>query len=103
MASPALVPTSFPTTISSADPAMLAQAAAATNFKQFIQSAAQQFGFQSCSNLRHRVPRVGLGPALETAWSGWNGRFRTTKKYQAVSSRSPASRWRRVRKRFNAD
>jgi len=46
MASPSLTPTTFPTTISSTDSAMLAQAAAANNFKQFIESAAQQFGFQ---------------------------------------------------------
>ncbi|MGB8772345.1 MAG: hypothetical protein WCC92_22235, partial [Candidatus Korobacteraceae bacterium] len=46
MASPPLTPTTFPTAISSTDSAMLAHAAAANNFKQFIQSAAQQFGFQ---------------------------------------------------------
>jgi soluble lytic murein transglycosylase-like protein len=45
MAAPALAPTAFPTTISAADSAMLAQVAAANNFKQFIQSAAPQFGF----------------------------------------------------------
>ncbi len=46
MASPPLTPTTCPTAISSTDSAMLAHAAAANNFKQFIQSAAQQFGFQ---------------------------------------------------------
>jgi Transglycosylase SLT domain len=46
MASPSVQPTTFPTTISSTDSAMLAQAAEANNFKLFIESAAQQFGFQ---------------------------------------------------------
>ncbi len=46
MASPALAPTAFPTTILSTDSAMLAQAAAAGSFRPFIEAAAQQFGFQ---------------------------------------------------------
>jgi len=60
MASPSVGPTTFPTTISSSDPAMLAQAAAANNYRSFIEAAAQQYGFQ---------PAVICG--LGSRESGW--------------------------------
>jgi len=46
MASPLVTPVTFPATISASDPSMLAQAAAANNYREFILAAAQQFGFQ---------------------------------------------------------
>ncbi len=75
MASPALVPTSLPTTISSTDPAMLAQAAAATSFKQFILGAAQHFGFQSAVICGIGSRESGWGLLLKPPGPGGTGDF----------------------------
>jgi soluble lytic murein transglycosylase-like protein len=81
----ALAPTTFPTTISPTDAAMLAQAAAANAFKQFVQSAAQQFGFPQAIICGIGSRESGWGLLLKPAGPGGTGDFaprRNTKPFR---------------------
>ena len=75
MATPAFSILTFPTTMDANDPSMLAQAAAANNFRTFIEAAAQQFGFQPAliCGVGSRESHWGL--ALKPPGPGGTGDF----------------------------
>ena len=75
MASPSVTPTTFPTTIAATNSAMLEQAAAASGYKQFIESAAQQFGLQPAIVCGIGSRESGWGLLLKPPGPGGTGDF----------------------------
>jgi len=75
MATPALGPFTFPTTIAANDPQMQKELAIANGFRAFIEAAASQHGFQPCviAGIGSRETSWGLSPLLKPQGPGGTG------------------------------